>query len=253
MTEPGLAFQRRQQAFADYIRDPRGAAPPAGIEPRRLALYARLVYNNIEGVLARTFSVCHGLVPKAAWHCAVRSFVREHRAESPYFSHIPAEFLACLADRPLPAGWPPFAHELCHYEWTKLALDLAEDEDCAFDDDEIAEEDALRLSPLARLLEYEFPVHAIDGDNRPAAPPPESTRLVAWRDRQDRVRFLRVNAATMRLLQAVGQGRTAAACLAEVASSMARPPGKEADALLPAGLAMLTRLHRRDIVLRRAA
>lgn len=253
MTAPALAFQRRQQAFADYIREPREAPLPAGIEPRRLALYARLVYNNIEGVLARTFNVCHGLVPKAAWHDAVRAFVREHRAESPYFSHIPAEFLAYLAGRELPSDWPPFAHALCHYEWTKLALDLAADEDCAFDDDEIAGPDAVRLSPLAKLLEYAFPVHAIDGDNRPTAPPAEPTRLVAWRDREDRVRFMRVNAATMRLLQAVGQGRTAAACLAEVAGSMARQPGKNADALLPAGLAMLTRLHRQDIVLRCAA
>lgn len=218
-----------------------------------MALYARLVYNNIEGVLARTFSLCHGIVPSAAWHDAVRAFVREHRAESPYFSHVPAEFLLHLAGRDgLPPGWPPCAEELCHYEWTKLALDLAEDADCAFDDDAIAAPDALRLSPLAKLLEYRFPVHAIDGDHCPPAPPPEPTRLVAWRDREDRVRCLRVNAATMRLLQAVAEGRTAAACLTEVAAGMAPPPAEQTQRLLPAGLAMLTRLHRQDIVLRRA-
>lgn len=247
---PPLAFQRQQLAFAAYLRDPDGNPAPRDIEPRRLAIYTRLVYNNVEGFLARTFAVCRSVTSKTAWHGAVRAFLREHRASSPYFSHIPAEFLAFLeAASAVRDTLPPFALELCHYEWTKAALDLAPDADCRFDDDAIGAADALRLSPLARLLAYGFPIHRIDGDKCRAASP-ERTWLVAWRDRQDRVRCMRVNDATMGLLQAVGEGRTAAACLAEVAGGTGRDAEERAQRLLPAGLAMLTRLHRQDIVLR---
>ena len=250
-SSPPLAFQRRQLAFAAHLRDPDGNPAPPDIEPRRLAIYTRLVYNNVEGFLARTFAVCRSVVPKPAWHGAVRAFLREHRASSPYFAHIPAEFLAFLeAASAVRDVLPAFALELCHYEWTKAALDLAADADCRFDDDEVAEADAVRLSPLARLLEYTFAVHAIDAEHRPTAPPSAPTLLVAWRDRGDRVRCTRVNAATMQLLQSIQPGRNAGACLADLAG---RLETRQAEQMRKAGLAMLTRLHCHDIVLRPAA
>lgn len=250
---PQFDFQRRQRALTAYIRDPDAMPMPVGIEPRRLRIYTRLVYNNIESFLARTFSVCRSLVDGKVWHAAVRAFVREHRAESPYFSHIPAEFLTFIGNaEAVRASLPPFALELCHYEWTKLALDLAPDADCQFDDDAIAVTDIVALSPLARLLEYAFPVHAINAEHRPDAPPERPTLLVAWRDRHDRVRGMRVNPATMRLLQSIDQGRDVRACLADVAAGLdtpVRPVGK-ATQVRRAGLDMLGRLHRQDIVLR---
>ena len=254
MSESPLEFQRRQHAFAAYIRDPDAAPAPEGIEPRRLGIYARLVYNNVESFLARTFAVCRSLVDDDVWHAAVRAFLREHRAQSPYFSHIPAEFLAFVEDAAaVRASLPPFSPALCHYEWTKLALDLAPDVPGAFDDDAIADTDVVAVSPLARLLEYPFPVHAIDPAQRadgPEARPPAAkpTLLVAWRDRHDKVRAMRVNAATMRLLQSVGEGRPAGACLGEVAAVL--PAKADPAAVRQAGLAMLSRLHRQDIVLR---
>ena len=249
-SSPPLAFQRQQLAFAAYLRDPDGNPAPPDVEPRRLAIYTRLVYNNVEGFLARTFAVCRSVLPKTAWHGAVRAFLREHRASSPYFSHIPAEFLAFLeAASAVRDTLPPFALELCHYEWTKAALDLAPDADCRFDDDEVGEADAVRLSPLAKLLEYSFPVHAIDPERRPTEPSPAPTLLVAWRDRSDQVRCTRVNAATMQLLQGIEPERSAGACVAEVAG---RLNTRQAEQVRQAGLAMLTRLHRQDIVLRPA-
>lgn len=251
MPEP-LHFQRRQHAFAACIRDPDGTPVPDGIEPRRMNIYARLVYNNIEAFLARTFSAFRGLVDDEAWHTAVRAFVREHRAQSPYFSHIPAEFLTFIKDAAARAGLPPFALELCHYEWTKLALDLAPDAPCRFDDDPIAATEVVALSPMARLLEYAFPVHAIDTARRTETLAEKPTLLVVWRDRHDQVRAMRVNRTTMRLLQSIRQGRPADACLEEVAAALPAGPAKRAEQVRQAGLSMLDRLHRQDIVLRPA-
>lgn len=247
-SEPRFEFQRRQSAFAAYIRDPDGTSAPKGIEPRRMGIYARLVYNNIEAFLARTFGVCRSLVDDDTWHAAVRAFVREHRAQSPYFSHIPAEFLAFVErDGEVRASLPPFSLELCHYEWTKLALDLAPDIPWEFDDNAIADTDLVALSPLARLLEYAFPVHAIDAAQCADAKP---TLLVAWRDRHDKVRAMRVNSATVRLLQSIGEGRPAGACLDDVAAAM--PARRDTGAVRQAAASMLARLHRQDVVLRPA-
>lgn len=253
MSESPFEFQRRQRAFAAHIRDPDAVAVPEGIEPRRMGIYARLVYNNIESFLARTFTICRSLVNDDTWHAAVRAFLRQHRAQSPYFSHIPAEFLAFVKGaEEVRATLPPFALELCHYEWTKLALDLAADASCRFDDDAIAATDVVALSPLARLLEYAFPVHAI-GTKPPAQTPAATpTLLVAWRDRRDQVRAMRVNPATMRLLQSIGDGRAAGACLEEVAAVLPARSGPGAAQVRRAGLSMLVRLHRQDIVLRPA-
>lgn len=246
-SEPRFEFQRRQSAFAAYIRDPDGTSAPEGIEPRRMGIYARLVYNNIEAFLARTFGTCRSLVDDDTWHAAVRAFVREHRAQSPYFSHIPAEFLAFVERaEEVRASLPPFSLELCHYEWTKLALDLAPDIPWEFDGNAIADTDLVALSPLARLLEYAFPVHAIDAQCADAKP----TLLVAWRDRHDMVRAMRVNSATMRLLQSIGEGRPAGACLDDVAAAM--PARRDTGAVRQAAASMLARLHRQDVVLRPA-
>ena len=49
------AHERAQRAFAAYVREPLGQPLPEGIEPRRMKIYAELVYNAFEGFVAGGF------------------------------------------------------------------------------------------------------------------------------------------------------------------------------------------------------
>ena len=195
------------------------------------------------------------IVDDAAWHAVVRAFVDNHRAESPYFSHIPEEFLAYLATLPTPPAapdgsaeqWPPFALELCHYEWVKSALALAPDADLSKDDKAIEADDRLALSPLAWPLRYAFPVRRLGPDFQPATAPAQATHLVAYRDRGHEVRFMSSNAATARLLELLGERESTRECFEAIAAELGAPLA----AIERFGLATLRRLQEHDIVHRR--
>ena len=215
-----------------------------------MRVYARLFYNNIERFLAETFRVFHAITGNEAWQALVRDFLRRHRAASPYFSHIPEEFLEYLGnikDAGQPPT-PPFALELCHYEWVRLALKLAPDADCAYDDVPLGVNDAVAVSPLAWPLRYAFPVQGIGPARQPDVPPARPTFLIAWRDRHDTVRVTASNATTLRLLQLLDEEHPLRDCCAALATETGVP----ADQLVHRALTALNDLRKRDIVVRRA-
>ena len=218
-----------------------------------MRIYAELFYNNIESFVAKTFPVFREITDDDSWHRLVRDFIREHRAESPYFTHISEEFMQYLDERmkrgaacaEVPIA--PFALELCHYEWVEMALDLAPDADCEFDDEPVHPDDALSLSPLAWPLRYAYPVRRIASDYQPTEPPDAPTWLIGWRNRHDRVRFMSSNAATIRLLKLIDEGSSNRRAFEVLAEEMDTSPERVAET----GLATLNRLHRHDIVVRR--
>ena len=247
-------FQEIQSSFAAYIRDPDRHPMPAGIEGRRMQIYAELFYNNIESFIAKTFPVFREIADDDSWHRLVRDFIREHRAESPYFTHICEEFMQYLDDRmKRPDAFtevppiPPFALELCHYEWVEMALDLAPDADCEFDNEPVHLDDALALSPLAWPLRYAYPVRQIGTDYQPTEPPDAPTWLIGWRNREDRVRFLSSNAVTIRLLKLIDDGSACREAFGVIAAEIGASPERVAET----GMATLNRLHSHDIVVRR--
>jgi len=229
------SFQKNQFAFTGHLRNPDEIAVPEGIESRRMAVYRDLVYNNIENFLAAAFPVLKSLDSETLWHHRIREFLKRHRAKSPYFSDIPREFLQFLQQTyRMQEEDPPFLLELAHYEWVELALSIQEaslPERMEIPIERIPEV-PLALSPLAWPLAYDWPVHRISADYRPDTPPESPTRLVAWRDRADEVRFLAVNDASARLLalvDALPPGRP----VREAVEHLARESGhSDLDALL---------------------
>lgn len=173
-----------------------------------MAIYRDLVYNNIESFLAKGFPVLCAITDDQRWHAMARDFVRRHVCHSPYFLDIGKEFLAYLEhERVDVAGDVPFLLELAHYEWVELALDIAT---ASVPDGPLTAGNFLdhhfQVSPLAWSLSYHYPVHRICADFQPAEPPDELTFLVVYRNREDRVRFLEINAVTARLLQLLEEG-----------------------------------------------
>lgn len=243
-------FQRAQFALAAHIRDPERGAPPPGLEDRRLQIYRELFFNNVSGLLTDAFPVLRALSSDQVWEQRIRQFYAEHRCQTPYFLKIAEEFLGWLGEcRPAHPDDPPFIHELAHYEWVEMALTVSP---------ATAEPDGLErngdvflgrpvISSLAWPLAYRYPVHRIGPENQPREPGDQPTYLVVYRDRQDRVRFLEINAVTYRLLELLKENPDATGrdAVNRIAVELQHP---RPESILEHGRALLDDLRQRNII-----
>jgi hypothetical protein len=242
------AFQRVQYRFAAHLRDPKRNPAPRGVEPRRMKIYRELFYNNVEGFLASAFPVLRVITPDARWHAMARDFFARHESHQPLFHRIAAEFLAYLEhERGRVKGDAPFLRELAHYEWVELALAVADTPLPPHDSDGDLLEGVPMVSPVAWVLDYKFPVHRIGPDFQPGAPGAQPTYLVVYRNRQDEVKFMEVNAVTARLLELMKPARTRGRKLLERVARELRHP--QPQLVVEQGGAMLPGLRERGIVL----
>ncbi|ASK34053.1 DUF2063 domain-containing protein [Alcanivorax sp. N3-2A] len=244
-------FQTLQRRFAAHLRDPHRHPAPAGVEERRLKIYRELFFNNIQGFLDRAFPVLRSLYEEPEWQRLARTFFDRHACRTPYFVEIPGEFVRFLEQdyTPLPQD-PPFLTALAHYEWLELVLDTAADAPPEPDVD--AQGDLYQgvpyLSPLRCVASYPWPVHRISADFQPREPLDELVWLLVYRDREDTVGFMEINAATARLL-AVMQARPTASG-EQVLRQLANELGATDPApILAFGKDLLARLRQRDILL----
>ena len=202
-----------------------------------MRIYVDLFYRNVEGFLARAFGAARRFLPDERWHALVRGLYHRHPCSSPHFHEVPRQFVDYLEAEPDALEDLPFVRELCRFEWALLALDLAEAEppppsrpteplaQCRF-----------ALSPLAWPLHFRYPVHrAAEADRPPGEPLPQPlehpTWLIAWRDREDRVRVMESNAATARLLARLEAGDA----LGEAAATLAAELGRSGESVLAYG------------------
>ncbi|HUR40305.1 MAG TPA: putative DNA-binding domain-containing protein [Verrucomicrobiae bacterium] len=243
---PRPAFQQLQYRFAAHLRDPARHKAPAGIEARRLKIYAELFYNNVQGFLASAFPVLRRITPDERWHALVREFFARHVSAQPLFHKIAAEFLRFLDGRRRKPGDWPFLRELAHYEWVELALSV--------DDTELPParrgkllEGRVRVSPLAWSMTYTYPVHRIGPNFLPKEPGAAPTHLIVWRNRADAVKFMEANAVTARLVELLKPGRlTGRAALRRIARELGHP---QPTVVTQQGAAVLEDLRARDIIL----
>ena len=238
-----------QHALGAWIRDPQTQPPPAGIEPRRLRIYADLFFNNIEAQLASTFPVTRATLGDDAWPLLVREFLRDHGARSALSTDLPRELLRYLDARAATGAVdPPWLRELAHYEWIELALQIDE---ARVDDTSVDPTGDLRTgvpmrSPLAWPLAYDWPVHRIGPDARPGTPSP--TLLLLHRRADGEVAFHEIGAVAWHLLDgldadAASGGASRLRALAELVQA------PDVDAFIDEGIALLERYRADGIVL----
>lgn len=244
-------FQKTQFAFAQCIRDPQHTACPSDVEPRRMAIYQELLYNNVEGFIAHCFPKVRELYADEQWHALIRDYFCQHRAITPMFLEMPREFLKFLQNERTPQPDDPlFLYELAHFEWRELALDLAPQEIDLNGVNESA--DLLQgipvVSPLLFVDEYHFPVHLISPELVPTQADAQLTYLLRYRDRHDSVHTLEINALTVHLLQQLTENvsLTGLAILENLATQLQHP---QPEQIIRFGAQLLEDLRARDIVL----
>lgn len=225
-----------QLQMARYLRNPDTETAPAGIESRRLKIYQDLIYNNIEGFISGGFPVLHSLFDEEQWHDLVRRFIDVHRCHTPYFLEISQEFLKFLMETYEAQDCdPPFMAELAHYEWVELALDVSEEK--LEGPDGLDPLDTVPvISPLAWLLSYQFPVQRIGPSYRPVTSD-APIYLVVYRNREDAVKFMELNAATARLLELVRDNTTVSGT--QLLEQLAVELGMEAGSVISFGSELL--------------
>lgn len=241
-----------QFGFTAHLRDPQAAACPPDVPARRMQAYRELLTNNVESAISACFPVLQGLVGEPRWRHLTEQFFATHRAHSPIYREIPAEFRTWLAATPLEdlKREFPYLLELAHYEWMELALDIdpAEVPETGIDPrgDLLAGSPA--LNPLARLLTYGYPVHRIGPDFQPSKPDTVPNRLIMVRQRDHGIGFLEVNPLVARLFEMLRNNQTDSgqALLERLHHDF---PSIPAAAFLTGGEVALQELAARDIVL----
>lgn len=238
--------------FSAHIRNPEVNPAPANIEARRMKIYSDLFYRNIEGFISSAFPVLRSISPDEYWQALVREFMVQHRAKTPYFSEIAQEFLHYLQQRQALncEGDFPFILELAHYEWVELALDTAESDVLVSADWPVnnAEQRNFKVSPLVWCLAYQYPVHRIGPEFIPVEVSKEPINLLVYRNAEDEVGFMEVNAVTMALLQLIQNNPQLS--LYEVLKKLALAVGTACDeSFVSYAQDLLLRLYRLDIIL----
>ncbi len=246
-----LDFQRKQYAFAAHIRDPQKNAAPEGIEDRRMAIYRDLFFNNLRNLLGSTFPVLKKLSGKDRWAVLIREFMARHESQTPYFLEIPKEFLAFLENEHEPSADDfPFLLELAHYEWVELALSVStESNDMSLVDPDGDMLDGVpAMSILAWPLAYRFPVHRISENYQPQEPDEQPTYLAVYRNPDNEISFMELNAVTAGLLDKISNN-TERKTGRELLASLASEIGFDPDALVQHGADALAELRAADILL----
>lgn len=243
MPTPFPDFQRYQHSFTAHIRDPQGQARPHGVKARRMKVYNELVYNSIEGVLASCFPVLKKVLGKSRWVRLVRTFLAQHRCHSPFFYQIPDELMQFLqTEWSSNKDYPAFMLELAHYEWIELSLTIsAHTPDWTRID---ASGDFLKqrpvLNPVLANLYYRWPVHLIAPRHRVA---PKDTFLLVFRDKDDLIQFVEINAFTARLLNLLETTDCTGQTALEMIAQESRHPVPEV--VIKGGLAVMEDLRSR--------
>lgn len=251
MSGPPERLAALQKRFADHIRDPSGHPAPEGVEERRLAIYRRLFFNNLSNLFARNFSIVRRIVPDEHWRELIAAFLAEHRSTTPLFPEIGREFVRFLADHPERHEQWPWLAELAHWQFLNTVVRNAEDDPAdvflATDGDPV--DGRPRLNPTLQLAAYRWPVHAIRAD-RPA-PKAASTVLAVWRNADDRLERLQINAVTARVLELLKEDPacTGRLALERIAAELSH---RDPAALIEHGRTLLSDLQTRGLILGRA-
>ena len=246
-----MNLDRLQREFTAHIRDPERQPKPAGVEDRRMKIYRDLFFNNIRSLLAGNFPVLRKLYDDEGWSELVRDFYATHRCRTPLFPEVAREFLRYLQDeRGAVDADPPFLLELAHYEWIELALELDERSADGIDADPDGDllDGAPVLTPLMHVLSYRFPVHEIGPDCRPDEAPETATHLLVYRNRDDDVKFMKLNDVSRLLLGYLLEngGAGGRKLLERIAEAIGHP---DPDKVVSAGADLLADLKERGVIL----
>ncbi len=239
-----LAFQQFQHALAQHLRDPHHTRRPAGVPPRRMAVYNELVFNNLCGFVDSCFPVSRQLLGEARWRMLCRTFGRDWPLHTPWFREIPREFVRYLSEGHIAQYLPRWLADLARYEWAELVVDVMDVTPPAHDPQGNLMQARVLLNPARVDVASAWPVHRIGLAWQPRQTEP--TFLVVFRDAQQEVQFTEINAVTAHVLALLDGGLAGQQAFAQLAQEMAHP---DPEALQGFGEQLLNSLREQGVLL----
>ena len=161
-----------QQRFAQAIREGEAAD---GLPQDRLNVYIRLIRNNIHSFIDRCYIETPQYLDSGEWGRLKEGFIRDARAQTPYFQEIAGEFLQYCQSLPLSDD----LLALMDFEHTQLLAEVAQTDSQTppADSDDLA----YTLSPAAFVRRYHYDVT----DELQAI----ETAVLVWRNSEDDVMY----------------------------------------------------------------
>jgi hypothetical protein len=239
--QPENASAAFQETLARAVRQGSADADAnTPLDAERLAVYARLVRNNINGFIQRCYPQAARYADPEQWAAAKEAFVAEGSAHSPYFQDIPGEFLAFCRQGRAAFRLPEHILQLMRFEHSQLVAEIAATPpNAAFEWDE---DTPFVLSPVAGIADYPFNVCADEPDFQ-AAP----TTVAVWQDAGGSVYHSPLDEIDRILLQAAAQSPLSQAQICESLAGVSEQAAQwqpeierrwqqwvDADVLLPA-------------------
>ena len=243
-------FQAFQRAFTQRIRNPDASPVPAQVDAARMAVYETLIYNNLLESVSQCFPVARSVMGQQAWKQLVRRYFIDYASNTPIFREIPETFVAFLAEQQAEKELAPdFLLSLCHYEWVELSLSTQKVKDTPGNlvtsietPEHILHHTLWFISPLI-LLHYDYPVHAISADKQPTEM--QATQLLVYRDMNDDIQFVVLNATTYLLLsRLINDQETPLSALTDISGQLQQP----VENVLGFGVSFLVDFYQKGII-----
>ncbi|MCW5590402.1 MAG: putative DNA-binding domain-containing protein [Legionellales bacterium] len=245
-----LEFQKIQQAFTQSIRNPNLPLNIENVSSQRLQIYREFVFHNLCEVMENCYPVLRSLYTEKNWEVLIQDYLQQHQAQSPYFHEIGQEFLSYLQSERDLSQDPPFLLELAHYEWCEVQLRKTPNTiaELSFNPAGDLLLQKPLLSPLAWLLQYDFPVQKINRDYQPQQKPAEPTYIIIYRKISGQaIYFYEINAITARFIQLIEESELSALeCLDIIASELNLA---STESLIPFAREILIELKNQEIIL----
>ena len=200
----GLTAIVRKNDAAEQLREsPRLFLERAGVEGAdldqlsglgagRLLVYRRLVFNRFIDAVEMTIPRTMNRRGRDALKADVSMFLDVEGSHSPYLRDIATEFVRWVgpvwsADPEVPDYLPDLArHELLSFETASMRAETKE-----VAQEELDLERGVVFQEAARVVHYDHAVHQLPADEDDRTQPTcEPTSLLAYRDREHRVRYL---------------------------------------------------------------
>jgi hypothetical protein len=218
----------------EFTRDLRGYLERRGLPredveaivaaPPRLALYRRLVRNNVLGVTERMMPRTRARLNDVggAFDASFAEFLQERAPRTHYLRDVPAEFLAWAAPRwrareELPAFAADLAaHELVEFEICAAPVP-AEPPPLA----DVALDRPLVFTEAKRVMRYAWAVHLLPaGEEDRSAPDPRAVTLLVYRDDAHAARFLELSPLAGAIVEHLAAGEPLGAALGAACAAL---------------------------------
>ena len=161
-----------QHRFAQAIREGEAAD---GLPQERLNVYIRLIRNNIHSFIDRCYTKTPQYLDSEEWGRLKEGFIRDARAQTPYFQEIAGEFLQYCQSLPLSDD----LLALMDFEHTQLLAEVAQTDSQASPAD--SDDLAYTLSPASFVRRY----HCDVTDELQVV----ENAVLVWRDSEDDVMY----------------------------------------------------------------